>query len=169
MSRNHRERLASKSAAPILLTAVTAVIFTTLVAAAPAAVADDVAAGESIWKNKAGCPQCHGWAGDGLASGFHNQGGLPLRKTQLTRDQVREVIQCGRPGTEMPHFDRFAYTKRCYGMTAQDLGDQEPIRAATTLQPNEIDAVADYVATKLKGAGPGDAGRVHRVFRQNRG
>ena len=29
-----------------------------------------------------------------------------------------------------------------------------PDRADTTLQPWEIDAVADYVATNLKGAGP---------------
>jgi len=86
---------------------------------APAAVAQDVEDGQRIWKEKAGCPLCHGWADDGLASGFHNQGGLPLRKTQLTRDQIRMTIRCGRPGTVMPHFDRFAYTdKRCYGMTA---------------------------------------------------
>jgi hypothetical protein len=121
----------------------------------PAAVAEDAQEGQRIWTEKAGCPQCHGWAGDGLASGFHSQGGLPLRKTQLTRDQIRLTIQCGRPGTPMPHFDRFAYTdKRCYGVTANDLGKLEPDRAATTLQPWEIDAVADYVAVKLKGAGP---------------
>ena len=120
-----------------------------------AAVAQDVSAGQRIWANKAGCPQCHGWAGDGHISGFHSPGGLPLRKTELTRDQIREVIQCGRPGTPMLHFDRFAYTdKRCYDMTAQDLGNLEAIRAETTLQPFEIDAVADYVATKIKGAGP---------------
>jgi len=120
-----------------------------------AVVAQDVATGQRIWANKAGCPQCHGWAGDGHISGFHSPGGLPLRKTELARDQIREVIQCGRPGTPMPHFDRFAYTdKRCYDMTAQDLGNMEAIRAETTLQPFEIDAVADYVATKIKGAGP---------------
>jgi hypothetical protein len=119
------------------------------------AVAQDVEEGFRVWKDKAGCPLCHGWAGDGLASGFHNQGGLPLRKTQLTRDQIRMTLQCGRPGTAMPHFDRFAYTdKRCYGMTAKDLGNLEPDRATTTLQPWEMDAVADYVATKVKGAGP---------------
>jgi len=39
-------------------------------------------------------------------------------------------------------------------MTAQDLGNLEAIRAEITLQPFEIDAVADYVATKIKGAGP---------------
>ena len=134
----------------------TAVIGTAVFLAwALAAVAQDVEDGQRIWKEKAGCPLCHGWAGDGLASGFHNQGGLPLRKTQLTRDQIRMTIRCGRPGTVMPHFDRFAYTdKRCYGMTAQDLGDKVPDRAATTLQPWEIDAVADYVATKVKWAGP---------------
>jgi Spy/CpxP family protein refolding chaperone len=121
-----------------------------------AVVAQDVATAQRIWANKAGCPQCHGWAGDGFPSGFHSEGNAPsLRKTQLTRDQIREVIQCGRPGTPMPHFDRFAYTdKRCYDMTAADLGNLEAIRADTTLQPFEIDAVADYVAAKIKGAGP---------------
>ena len=136
----------------------TAVAFAAMMTlwAAPAAIAQDVADGQRIWKSKAGCPQCHGWAGDGFPSGFHSEGNAPsLRETQLTRDQIRETIQCGRPGTPMPHFDRFAYTdKRCYGMTAQDLGDKVPDRAATTLQPFQIDAVADYVATRLKGAGP---------------
>jgi len=55
----------------------------------------------------------------------------------------------------MPHFDRFAYTdKRCYDMTAEDLGDQVPDRGTVTLQTYEIDAVADYVAYKVKGTGP---------------
>jgi mono/diheme cytochrome c family protein len=139
------------------VTGISIIALAALIAAGVAmgAAAQDVADGERIWKNKAGCPQCHGWAGDGLASGFESPGGLPLRKTQLTRDQIREVIQCGRPGTPMPHFDRFAYTdKRCYDMTAEDLGNLEAIRAEITLQPFEIDAVADYVATKIKGAGP---------------
>ena len=95
------------------------------------------------------------WAGDGLVSGFESPAGLPLRKTQLTRDQIRMTIQCGRPGTPMPHFDRFAYTdKRCYGVTAQDPAIRSPTVPTTTLQPWEVDAVADYVAAKLKGAGP---------------
>jgi mono/diheme cytochrome c family protein len=152
MSRNDSERMASKPIAPI---AMTAVMLTAFLAAASAARSEDVAQGQQIWHDKAGCPLCHGWAGDGLASGFHNQGGLPLRRTQLTREEIRRTIQCGRPGAAMPHFDRFAYTdKRCYGITAQDLGNRVPDRAATTLQPWEIDAVADYVATKVKGAGP---------------
>jgi mono/diheme cytochrome c family protein len=111
--------------------------------------------GQRIWADKAQCPQCHGWAGDGNG-GLHSSGlAASLRATQLTRDQIRETIQCGRPGTPMPHFDRFAYTdKRCFNVTAEDLGDNVPERSATTLQSYEIDALADYVATKIKGAGP---------------
>jgi len=112
--------------------------------------------GERIWKSKAGCPNCHGWAGDGFPAAFHNEGNAPsLRKTELTRDQIRETIQCGRPGTPMPHFDRFAYTdKRCYDLTAADLGDRVPERSPVTLQTYEIDALADYVTARIKGAGP---------------
>jgi mono/diheme cytochrome c family protein len=111
-----------------------------------------VARGQRVWATKAGYPQCHGWAGDGVGA-FHSSGPA-LRDSQLTREQIRETIQCGRPGTPMPHFDRFAYTdKRCYGLTADDLGDQMPNRAPTTLQPDEIDALADYVTAKLKGVG----------------
>lgn len=114
-----------------------------------------VVEGQRIWSEKAQCPQCHGWAGDGNG-GLHSAGlAASLRATQLTRDQIRETIQCGRPGTPMPHFDRFAYTdKRCFNVTAEELGDFVPERAATTLQLYEIDALADYVATKIKGAGP---------------
>jgi len=125
-----------------------------LFAAAPALPAEDVARGQKIWTSKAGCPECHGWAGDGVGA-FHSEGHAPaLRETKLTRDEIRETIQCGRPGTPMPHFDRFAYTdNRCYGLTADDLGNIKPNRAPTTLQQDEIDALADYVATKLKGRG----------------
>src|SRR5690348_5136192 len=116
----------------------------------------DVAEGKRIWAEKGQCVDCHGWAGDGVRTSLHSPGQAPsLRTTQLDRDQIRMTIQCGRPGTPMPHFDRFAYTdKRCYGQTAEDLGDQVPNRATTTLQKDEIDALADYVATKIKGAGP---------------
>jgi mono/diheme cytochrome c family protein len=117
---------------------------------------DDVSGGQGIWAEKGQCRECHGWAGNGERGGLHAEGKAPsLRLTQLTRDQIRMTIQCGRPGTPMPYFDRFAYTdKRCYGMTAEDLGDQMPNRGTITLQSYEIDALADYIATKIKGAGP---------------
>jgi mono/diheme cytochrome c family protein len=154
MSRHHPERIASKSIAPLTATAVTLMAF---VAALSGARSEDVPRGQEIWHDKAECNFCHGWAGDGAAtSGFHHEGNPPsLRKTQLTRDQIRMTIQCGRPGTAMRYFDRFAYTdKRCYGMTAAQLGKNMPTRADTTLQVDEIDALADYVAAKIKGAGP---------------
>ncbi|MBV9252232.1 MAG: c-type cytochrome [Acetobacteraceae bacterium] len=136
--------------------AVSALALATSAAVACADQAEDIARGKDIWANKAGCPACHGWAGIGVGGGFHSEGrAASLRETQLTRDEIRMTIQCGRPGTPMPHFDRFAYTdKRCYDMTAQDLGEQVPRRASTTLQSYEIDALADYVATQIKGAGP---------------
>jgi len=117
--------------------------------------ANDAAEGKRIWMEKAQCVECHGWAGDGRGS-FHSPGKAPsLRESALTRDQIRMTIQCGRPGTPMPHFDRFAYTdKRCYDMTASDLGDKTPDQATTSLQAYEIDALADYIAFVLKGSGP---------------
>jgi mono/diheme cytochrome c family protein len=143
------------SPAVVALTSITGLALMAFLAVAPAVQAQDVARGQKIWAGKAGCQECHGWAGDGVGS-FHSEGKAPaLRKTQLTRAQIRETIQCGRPGTPMPHFDRFAYTdKRCYGLDAKDLGDIVPNRAATTLQPDEIDDLAEYVATKVKGSGP---------------
>ena len=116
---------------------------------------DNAAQGLRIWKDKGGCLFCHGWSGDGMGDA-HSEGGAPsLRETKLTRDQIRETIQCGRPATAMPHFDKFAYTdKRCYGVTAADLGNKVPNDPPAGLQKDELDAIADYVSTKLKGAGP---------------
>jgi hypothetical protein len=131
----------------------------------------DVAEGKRIWAEKGQCVDCHGWAGDGARSSLHSPGQAPsLRLTNLTRDQIRMTIQCGRPGTPMPHFDRFAYTdKRCYDATAEDLGDSVPDRAIVTLQPFEIDALADYIATQIKGAGPVTKKECLDFFRENAG
>jgi mono/diheme cytochrome c family protein len=152
MVRDTREPNGSKFLARTALAALMAAAVTVLYLAA--ASADELDRGRKIWHDKAGCDFCHGWAGDGVG-GFHHPGHPPsLRETQLTRDQIRMTVQCGRPGTAMPHFDRFAYTdKRCYGMDAADAGDLLPDRSATTLQPDEIDAIADYVYNKLKGLG----------------
>ena len=54
----------------------------------------------------------------------------------------------------MPYFDRFAYTdKRCHDKTGKEPGNQMPDRSPVTLQPYEIDPLANYVATKIMGAG----------------
>lgn len=120
----------------------------------PALAQDSAAQGLRIWKDKGQCAFCHGWAGDGHGDA-HSEGKAPsLRETKLTRDQIYETIKCGRPGTAMPHFDKFAYTdKRCYGLTAAELGKDVPNDPPAGLQIYEVEAVADFVAQKLKDAG----------------
>jgi mono/diheme cytochrome c family protein len=120
-----------------------------------AARAQDLARGKQLYEQKAGCGYCHGWAGDGQGDP-RSEGGAPsLRISELSLEQVTEVIQCGRPGTGMPHHDRFAYTdKRCYDATADDLGAMKPARSDQTLQKAEILAIADYVKAKIIGRGP---------------
>jgi hypothetical protein len=82
-------------------------------------------AGQQIWHDKAECNFCDGWAAmaasgpptsiDGGAYGLHQR--LTLQ------------LPCS----------PFAYTgKRCYGMTAKDLGSNMPQSASTTLQADEL-------------------------------
>jgi hypothetical protein len=99
------------------------------------------------------CAGCHKWHGGG--GGGYGGDALSLRKTQLTRDQIVELVSCGRPGTGMPYFLRDAYEeKHCYGLSKQDLSGT-PLAAAPSgfLRPKEIDAVADYVVARVKGRG----------------
>lgn len=110
--------------------------------------------GKEIFKNKAQCQYCHKWD----ASGDQGYGGnaLSLRVTQLTRQQMMEVVKCGRPGTNMPYHDQFAYTdKRCYGVTRADLGQDMPIGAINeSLNSREIEAVVNYLFANAVGRGP---------------
>ncbi len=116
---------------------------------------DSVRRGQQLWSQKAGCPFCHGWAGDGHGDEHADGAAANIRETILTRDQIQEVIKCGRPGSSMPRFDKFAYTdRRCFGMTAEELGKDVPSEPPAPLQIFEVDAIADYVAAKLKDAGP---------------
>jgi hypothetical protein len=60
----------------------------------------------------------------------------------------------------MPAFDRLAYTDaaRCNGTTKADLekNNQELTDPASTLQPREIEMVADFLFAKVIGKGPLD-------------
>jgi mono/diheme cytochrome c family protein len=109
--------------------------------------------GQRIYE-KANCVGCHKWHGGG--GGGYGGAALSLRDTQLDRDQIIEVVHCGRPGTGMPYHDRDAYKAyRCYdGLTVQDLGKDMPVEAANFLRPNEIEVVVDWVLANLKGKGP---------------
>jgi mono/diheme cytochrome c family protein len=112
---------------------------------------EDVAAGLRIYRQKADCQACHGWAADGRKMDSQMPDGANLRTTRLDRDKL--II----PGKAMPAFDRLAYSDgRCYGMKQADLqklGTTMPDPAAT-LQQREIEQVADFLFAKVVGKGP---------------
>ena len=102
---------------------------------------------------RANCVGCHKWHGDG--GGGYGGAALSLRATQLTREQIVEVVNCGRPTTGMPYHKRGAYEggDACYGQTKEALGKDTPVEGATLLRPAEVEAVADYVLSAIKGRG----------------
>ena len=121
--------------------------------------ADDIAEGMRLYRQKGDCQACHGWAADGRKMDPQMPDGANLRTTRLNRDNLITAIKCGRPGKGMPAFDRLAYSDgRCYDMKQADLtrlGLQLPDPAAT-LQPREVEQLADFLFAKVVGKGPMD-------------
>ena len=121
--------------------------------------AADVAEGMRLFRQKGNCQACHGWAGDGRKMDNQMPDGANLRGIALNRDDLIVAIKCGRPGRGMPAFDKFAYSDgRCYGMKRADLKSRElsmPDPPAT-LQPREIELLADFLFAKVIGKGPMD-------------
>jgi hypothetical protein len=113
----------------------------------------DTSFGQRLFQDKADCQYRHGIDGDGRGDPRSPGHAADLHKTILNREQLIEVITCGRPGTEMPHFDKFAYEdKSCYGRTAPELGNDTPhYPHSTSLTKREIEAVADYIIAKFAG------------------
>ena len=117
----------------------------------------DVAAGMKLFRAKANCQTCHGWAGDGKKIDSQMPDGANLRETQLDRATVIKTIQCGRPGTGMPAFDKLAYSDgRCYGMKSADLAKSgaQLTDPPATLAAREIGMIADFLFAKVVGKGP---------------
>jgi hypothetical protein len=121
------------------------------------AAAPDTAEGMRLFLQKANCQTCHGWAGDGRKMDNQMPDGSNLRETALDRAAVILTIKCGRPGRSMPAFDKLAYSDgRCYGMKeaeAKKLGLFDP---PATLQPREIETLADFLFAKIIGKGAMD-------------
>jgi mono/diheme cytochrome c family protein len=115
--------------------------------------AQDTSFGQRLYQDKADCQFCHGIDGDGRGDPRSPGQAANLHKTILNREQLIEVIACGRPGTEMPHFDKYGYEDRtCYGRTASELGTDTPHDPhSTSLTMREIEAVADYVFARFVG------------------
>ena len=117
----------------------------------------DIAAGMRLFRQKANCQVCHGWAGDGRKMYSQMPDGKNLRETELTRENLVATIKCGLPGTGMPAFDRLAYSGgRCYGLKAADLRARELTLTdpPATLAPREIELIADFLFAKVIVQGP---------------
>lgn len=126
-------------------------------ARAQEASAEDIAAGMRLFRAKANCQTCHGWAADGRKMDSQMPDAPNLRETQLDRKTIMTTIQCGRPGTGMPAFDRLAYSDgRCYGMRSADLAKSNLTLsdAPANLAPREIGLIADFLFAKVIGKGP---------------
>jgi mono/diheme cytochrome c family protein len=120
--------------------------------------AGDIAEGMRLYQQKGNCQACHGWAGDGRKTDNQMPDGANLRDTKLNRAGLVMVIKCGVLNSQMPAFDKFAYSgdRRCYGKTLADLKSY-PTRMPdppATLQQREIDLIADFLIAKIVGKGP---------------
>jgi len=118
---------------------------------------EDIRAGAELFRQKGDCQACHGWAGDGQKMNNEMPDGANLRDTKLDRDDLITTIKCGRPGTGMPAFDKFAYSDgRCYGLRQADLKARELTVSdpSSPLIQREIDNLADFLFAKVIGKGP---------------
>jgi hypothetical protein len=125
--------------------------------AQPAPDASDIAEGMRLYLQKGDCQSCHGWAADGKKMDSQMPDSPNLRDTRLDRARLVTTIKCGRPGTGMPAFDKFAYTDgRCYGMKQADL--KTPMSdPPATFQNREVDLVVGFLLAKVVGKGPMDS------------
>jgi mono/diheme cytochrome c family protein len=140
-----------RAAAIWITAALTACFISATVLAQPATAPDPTDAGKAVYK-RANCMGCHKWHGNG--GGGYGGDALSLRGTELTREQITETVGCGRPGTGMPFFLREAYdTIECYRSHRADMAGHLPPEANIFLRPADIDAVADYVISHIKGKG----------------
>ncbi|HET6959784.1 MAG TPA: cytochrome c [Vicinamibacterales bacterium] len=117
--------------------------------------AGDIAEGMRLYLQKGDCQACHGWAADGRKMDSQMPDGSNLRETRLTRERLAQTIKCGRPGTGMPAFDKFAYTDGRCGLKQADLKTPMPDPPAT-FQPREIDLLVGFLMEKVVGKGPMD-------------
>src|SRR3954470_19024997 len=126
---------------------------------APAQDAADLQEGMRLFQQKGDCQACHGWAGDGRKMDSQMPDGADLRALQMDRQTLITTIKCGRPGTGMPAFDKFAYSDgRCFGLKQADLRTRGLPMAdpAAPLQNREVELLADFLLARVVGKGPMD-------------
>jgi hypothetical protein len=118
-----------------------------------------IADGLRLFRQKGNCQACHGWAGDGRKMDSQMADGSNLRESEMNRELLIITIKCGRPGTGMPAFDKFAYSDgRCFGLKQADLRSRGLTLADPTapLQPREVELLADFMLARIVGKGPID-------------
>jgi mono/diheme cytochrome c family protein len=107
--------------------------------------------GLQVYK-KGNCKSCHYWHGGGGVS--YGGVAMSLRDTALEKEDLIKLIECGRPGTNMPYFSKKAYKDdRCFGLTFKDfegVNNDRPLAAKVKLNDRQIKAVVDFIVTKLK-------------------
>ena len=101
--------------------------------------------GIAIYK-KANCSSCHFWHADGGNS--HSGSAASLRSTDLSHKDLLRVIKCGRPGTNMPYFSRFA--KKDLDCEYIDSIDKLVLRGARLLNDNEIKILTKFIYDEIK-------------------
>ena len=120
--------------------------------------ASDIADGMRLFEQKGNCQACHGWAGDGHKTDSQMPDGANLRETKLNRAGLALIIKCGKLNSQMPAFDKFAYSGdgRCYGKSQADLKSYKTRMPdpPATLQQREIELIADFMIAKIVGKGP---------------
>jgi len=118
---------------------------------------EDIRAGAELFRKKGDCQACHGWAADGRKMNNEMPDGADLRTTKLDRDTLITTIKCGRPGTGMPAFDKFAYSDgRCYGLKQADLKARglQIADPSSPLISREVENIVDFLYAKVIGKGP---------------
>ena len=103
--------------------------------------------GLNVYK-KGNCMGCHSWDGKGGGHGA----AVSLRNTELTINEIINVIKCGRPGTGMPYFLKKAYIEeKCYDTTFEDYDESNrPVNSQKFLSSKQIEAVSIFVREVLQ-------------------
>ena len=120
----------------------------------------DIADGMRLFQQKGNCQACHGWAGDGRKMDSQMPDGANLRETKLDRETLIMTIKCGLPGHRHAGLRPARLQRRA--LLRHEAGRPEARAASTmpdppaTLQPREIELIADFLFAKVVGKGPMD-------------
>ena len=78
-----------------------------------------------------------------------------IRDTGLDKEGLKQIVECGRPGTNMPYFSKQAYKDdRCFGLKFIDFkGDDKnrPLPARKMLNERQIKALINFIVDDIKG------------------